>query len=372
MKVALVHDWGNQMGGAECVLEALKDLFPDAAVYMSIYDPARMPAAWRQWGIRTSFMDRLPGVYSHHQMYVALFPRAFEQFSFSGYDLVISSKSGFCHGILTPPQTLHICYCHTTTRFLWDFANYAARERIGGLKRALLGPTLSRLRVWDRIAADRVDEYVANSTEVQRRIRKFYRREAVLIPPPVATGRFRADVPREDFFLVVSRLIPYKRIDLAVTAFNQLGLPLKVVGDGRDRGELQKLARPNIQFLGRRPNEEVTDLFQRARGFIFPGCEDFGITPLEANAAGCPVVAFRAGGALDTVVEGTTGVFFDEPTAESLAQAVRTLQDRQFDPGALRSHALRFDTEVFQREMLRFVEQKLAAYRESAGSAGAP
>ncbi len=365
MKVALVHDWGNQVGGAEGVLLALKEMFPDAPVYMSMYDPAVMPAVCRTWEIRTSFMDRLPLVKHHHQPFLPLYPLAFEQFDFSEFDLVLSNKSGFCHGIITPPQTLHIDYCLTPTRYVWDYRSYARREGIGRVANFLLQPLLSYLRTWDRLAADRVDHFVAISRQVQRRIRKFYRRDSVVIYPPVETDRFSLGDGHDDYFLIVSRLIPYKRIDLAVQAFNELGLPLKIAGSGRDRQALEQIAGPNVEFLDRVPDDELPTLLQRCRAFIFPGVEDFGITPLQANAAGRPVIAYRAGGALDTVVEGRTGLFFDEPTPESLAAAVRDLEAMSFEPEAIRQHALHFDKTVFQRELKRFVEEKYAAHKRS-------
>ena len=365
MKVALVHDWGNQVGGAEGVLLALKEMFPDAPVYMSMYDPAVMPAVCRTWEIHTSFMDRLPLVKRHHQPFLPLYPLAFEQFDLSEFDLVLSNKSGFCHGIITPPQTLHIDYCLTPTRYVWDYRSYARREGIGRVANFLLQPLLSYLRTWDRLAADRVDHFVAISRQVQRRIRKFYRRDSVVIYPPVETDRFSLGDSHDDYFLIVSRLIPYKRIDLAVQAFNELGLPLKIAGSGRDRQALEQIAGPNVEFLDRVPDDELPTLLQRCRAFIFPGVEDFGITPLQANAAGRPVIAYRAGGALDTVVEGRTGLFFDEPTPESLAAAVRALEAMAFEPEAIRQHALHFDKTVFQRELKRFVEEKYAAHTRS-------
>ncbi|OQY21667.1 MAG: glycosyl transferase, partial [Anaerolineaceae bacterium 4572_32.1] len=271
MKIALVHDWGNQVGGAENVLLALKELFPDAPVYMSMYEPAVMPEICRSWDIRTSFMNRLPLVKRHHQPFLPLYPLAFEQFDFSDFDLVLSNKSGFCHGIITPPETLHINYCLTPTRYVWNYRNYARREGIGRLANFLLQPMLSYLRTWDRLAADRVDYFIAISREVQRRIKKYYRRDSLIIYPPVETDRFRPAEGHDDYFLVVSRLIPYKRIDLAVRAFNELGLPLKIVGDGRDRAKLQAMAGSNIEFLGRLPDGEVEKMIQHCRAFIFPG-----------------------------------------------------------------------------------------------------
>jgi glycosyltransferase involved in cell wall biosynthesis len=367
LKVALVHDWGNQVGGAERVLLALKELFPDAPVYMSMYDPAVMPAECRTWEIHTSFMDRLPLVKRHHQPFLPLYPLAFEQFDLAEFDLVISNKSGFCHGIITPPETLHIDYCLTPTRYVWDYRGYARREGVGRLANFLLQPLITYLRAWDRLAADRVDHFVAISREVQRRIRKYYRRDSAIIYPPVDTDRFTPGEGHDGFFLVVSRLIPYKRIDLVVRAFNALGLSLKIVGEGRDRAALERLAGPNVEFLGRVSDDALQLLLRRCRAFVFPGHEDFGIAPLEANAAGRPVIAFRAGGALDTVVEGKTGLFFDQPTPGSLAAAVRAFDALTFEPEAIRQHALRFDKAVFQREMMQFVEQKVAEHREALG-----
>jgi glycosyltransferase involved in cell wall biosynthesis len=363
----LVHDWGNQVGGAEGVLLVLKEMFPDAPVYTSIYAPELMPDAWRTWDIRTSFMNRLPLVKRHHQPFLPLYPLAFEQFDLSPFDLVVSNKSGFCHGVLTPPETLHVCYCLTPTRYVWDYGHYARREGIGPLASLLLQPFLHYLRLWDRLAADRVDHFVAISGQVQRRIAKHYRRDSAIIYPPVETARFEPGPDHDDYFLIVSRLVPYKRIDLAVRAFNQLGLPLKIAGSGRDREALERMAGPNVEFLGRVSDDALQRLMQRCRAFIFPGHEDFGITPLEANAAGRPVIAYRAGGALDTVVDGVTGLFFDEPTPESLAAAVRALDGVPFDPAAVRQHALRFDKAVFQRRLMRFVEEKYAEHKKTLG-----
>lgn len=367
LKVALVHDWGNQVGGAESVLQALKEMFPDAPVYMSMYAPAVMPEVWRTWEVRTSFMDRLPLVKRHHQPFLPLYPLAFEQFDFSDFDLVISNKSGFCHGIITPPETLHIDYCLTPTRYVWDYGSYARRERIGRLAGLLLQPLLTYLRTWDRLAADRVDHFIAISREVQRRIHKYYRRNSTVIYPPLEADRFTPGNDHDDYFLIVSRLIPYKRIDLAVQAFNKLGLPLRIGGEGRDRPRLERMASSNVEFLGRVPDGELQVLLQRCRAFIFPGYEDFGLAPLEANAAGRPVIAYRAGGALDTVVEGKTGLLFDEPTPESLMAAVRTLDNVIFEPEAIRRHALRFDKSVFQRKLMEFVEAKYAEHKKALG-----
>ncbi|MBC7224951.1 MAG: glycosyltransferase [Anaerolineae bacterium] len=361
MNVAIVHDWLNQKGGAERVLEALKEVFPEAPVFTSIYWPEGMPASYRQWRIVTSFLDRMPGIHRHHQPYLPLYPLAFESFDLSGFDVVISNKSGFCHGVLTPPGTLHICYCLSPTRYVWDYRRYAERERLGRLTSALLAPVLNYLRTWDRLAADRVDCFVAISREVQARIAKFYRRESTIIYPPVDTDRIQPDTGHDDYFLIVSRLVPYKRIDLAVQAFTELGLPLKIAGDGRDRRRLEAVAGPNVEFLGEVDDQAVVPLFQRCAALIFPGVEDFGIAPVEAQAAGRPVIAYAAGGALDTVVEGVTGTFFHEPTSQALKDAVASFDPDAYDPARIRAHAERFGRARFQEEIRRFVEEQYAA-----------
>jgi len=358
-----VHDWLNQIGGAEGVLEALVEMYPAAPIYTSMYWPQAMPQAYRSWDIRTSFMDRLPLAKRYHQPFLPLYPLAFESFDLAGYDLVISNKSAFCHGVIVPPEALHICYCLTPTRFLWDYHRYVQREGVGRLVRLLLPLFLNYLRVWDRAAADRVDHFVAISQAVRRRIAKYYRREATVIYPPVDTGKYAPADSHDDYFLIVSRLIPYKRIDLAVRAFNELRLSLVIVGDGRDRRRLEKMAGPNIRFLGRVPEDKLRELFSRCRAFIFPGLEDFGIAPVEAQAAGRPVIAYAGGGALETVVEGVTGAFFHQQTPEALIEAIEKFDDGAYDPAAIRRHAQRFDKKVFKRRLGEFVEEKLAEHR---------
>ncbi|HBY94078.1 MAG: glycosyltransferase [Ardenticatenaceae bacterium] len=363
MKVALVHDWLNQIGGAENVLMALKALFPDAPVYTSIYDRAAMPPVMRRWEIYTSFMDRLPGIYRHHQAYTPLYPLAFEHFDFSGYDLVISNKSGFCHGLVTPPGTTHLCYCLTPTRFLWGFHGYVEREGVGLAARTML-PVMTALRAWDQLAAQRPDHFVAISRAIQERIAKFYRRESVVIYPPVETDRFQIAGEVADYYFIVSRLVPYKRIDLAVRTFNLLERPLVISGEGRDRAALEAMAGPNIRFVGRLSDAELPRWMARARAFIFPGEEDFGIAPLEAQAAGRPVVAYAGGGALDTVVDGHTGTFFTEPTPQALADAVRRLDAVRLDPHAIRAHARAFDSAHFKSRLAAHIESLMS---EKAG-----
>lgn len=355
MRLAIVHDWLNQLGGAEDVLETLAEMFPQAPIHTSMYWREGMPRAYRSWDIRTTWMDHLPHIYRHHQPYLPLYPLAFGGLDLSDYELVLSNKSGFCHSVQTGAAT-HVCYCLTPTRYVWDFADYAAREALSDALKIALRPLITLLRRWDYRAAQGVDHFIAISHEVQARIRRYYNRESVIIHPPVETTRFQPGSTRDSFYLIVSRLIPYKRLDLAVRAFNQLGLPLVIAGAGRDRETLQALADPNITFLGRVPDDDLPDLFARCRAYILPGLEDFCITPVQAQAAGRPVIAYGAGGALDTVVEGQTGIFFREQTPEALAAAVSAFDAEAVSPGECVESARRFDVEVFKRQLMTFLE----------------
>jgi glycosyltransferase involved in cell wall biosynthesis len=359
LRIALVHDWLNQIGGAEGVLEVLVEMFPEAPVYTSMFCPEAMPDSYRAWDIRTTWMNHVPGICRHHQPYLLLYPIAFGGLDLSDYDLVISNKSAFCLGIRTSPQTRHICYCLTPTRFVWDFDAYVAREQVGGSAQRLVRPFLRKLQRWEKSAANRVDGFVAISREVQDRIGRLYGRESKVIYPPVHTERFVPYEAHDSYYLIVSRLIPYKRIDLAVRAFTELGLPLWIGGDGRDRESLEAIAGPNVRFLGRVPEEELGPLMARCRAFVFPGLEDFGITPVEAMAAGRPVIAYAGGGALDTVVEGVSGTFFREQTARSLSEAVLSFDDQAIDPEAIRAHAERFAVANFQAKMGAFIQEKM-------------
>jgi glycosyltransferase involved in cell wall biosynthesis len=353
MPLALIHDWLNQLGGAEDVLEALVDLFPGAPIYTSIYWREHMPAAYRQWPIRVSSMDRLPGVYRHHQPYLPLYPLAFERFDLAGFDLVLSNKSGFCHGVCPAAGAVHVCYCLTPTRYVWDFEAYAGREGLGQAARLALRPMLGWLRRWDLAAAQRVDHFIAISSEVQRRIARFYGRESVIIHPPVDTLRFAvqgAQARPGNYYLSLGRLIPYKRVDLAVQACTALNLPLFVGGVGRDRERLERMGGPTVKFLGRVPDAELPALMAGCRALILPGLEDFGITPVQALAAGRPVIALAGGGALDIIQDGVNGLLFATPEAAPLCAALERFERLQFDAVSLRRSAERFDR-------TRFVEQ---------------
>ncbi|NJN16209.1 MAG: glycosyltransferase family 4 protein [Oscillochloris sp.] len=358
MRVAIIHDYLNQYGGAERVLEALHRLYPDAPIYTSIYDPDAMPAHMRQWDVRTSFMQQLPGWRRHFRRYFLLYPSAFESFDLGDYDLLISSSSAYAKGVIPRPGALHICYCHTPMRFAWRTNDYVERERISGLQGAILPLLLTYVRLWDAISADRVDQFVCNSHEVAGRIARFYRRDAVVIPPPVELPPYAPQSPAS-FYLAGGRLIPYKRIELAVEAFTHLGLPLKIFGDGRDRARLEQIAGPNIEFLGWVDETTRRDLFARCCAFLFPGEEDFGITPLEAMAAGRPVIAYAAGGALETVLDGVTGRFFAAPNAADLAVAVARSRGDTYDPDAIRRHAEQFGVEVFLERMRALISDTI-------------
>jgi len=378
MKIALAHDWLNQMGGAENVLERLVELFPGAPIFTTIYGPELMPEAYRRWDIRPTWLNRAPAIHRHHQPYLPLYPPAVESMNFSGYDLILSNKSGFIHGLRHTSEQLHICYCLAPTRYVWDYGSYAAREGFGRWLGWVMGPVIQRLRQWDFEAAQQtlpqplplrgglrggkgVDYFIAISTDIQARIKKYYQRDSVIIYPPVDTRCFHplpADQSPDDFYLIVFRLIPYKRMDLAGQALTRLGKRLIIVGDGRDRAKLEALAGPTVEFKGRLPGDAVAELMANCRAFLFPGFEDFGIAPVEAQAAGRPVIAFGQGGALDTVVEGQTGLFFREQSVDALIEAIEQFETMSFDPAAARANAERFSVERFKQELGDFVTRK--------------
>ena len=362
MKVALVHDYLNQMGGAERVVLALHELFPEAPIYTSIYDPQRVDVAFQSIDIRTSFMQKLPMVKKHHQPFLPFYPFAIERLDLRGYDLVLSSSSAFSKGVVTRPETMHICYCHTPMRWCWNYDEYVQRERLGAISRSILPFVITGLRIWDQTSSMRVDHFIANSPVVADRIQKFYRRDAIVIPPPVEANRFTFDptTQTEDYFLVVSRLMPYKRIDLAIEACNRLKLPLVIIGRGRDENRLKSIAGPTIRFMGRLSDQEVLHYYAHCRAFILPGEEDFGITPLEAQASGRPVIAYAAGGALASVIDSVTGTFFQKQTVESLVEVLESFDERRYDSQIIRNHALEFDKPRFHRRILQFIEAKMS------------
>ncbi len=362
-RVALIHDYLNQSGGAERVLEELHALWPDAPIFTSIYDRERMPPAYRSWPIRTTFMQRLPGILRNHQPYLPIYPIAFSRLDLRGYDLIISSSSAFAKNIHPPPGATHICYCHSPMRFAWNAADYARRERLGPALRAALSPLLRGLQRWDARGTARVDHLIANSAIVAARIRRYYGRDSTVIHPPVHTDLPLATDAPSEYYLVLTRLVPYKRLDIVVEAFNQLGLPLRIVGVGRDRAALERLARPNITFLGGVSDAEKARLYAHCRATIFPAEDDFGIAQVEAQAAGRPVIAYRAGGATETVRDHVTGVFFDTQTPAAVAAAVRRCAATTFDPPTIQAHARTFDAALFRARLRAFVDEAVGARR---------
>ncbi|MDO8672102.1 MAG: glycosyltransferase [Dehalococcoidia bacterium] len=360
LRVAIVHDWLNQIGGAEYVLEVLHRMFPEAPIFTSLYDPVKMPGHYRQWDIRTSFLQKLPMMGSLSRAVLPLYPLAFEKLDLSGFDLVISNSSGLCHGVITSHDTCHVNYCLTPPRFVWNASHYIHRERVNPLARTVLPLVINYLRMWDIAAVNQVDHFIGISKAVVARIKKIYRREAALIYPPVDTKRFAIADEIGDYFLVVGRMVPYRRVDIVVKACSELGLPLLVVGSGRDKASLEAMAGKTVKFAGRVDDAAIPDLFARCRAFIFPGEEDFGIAPIEAMAAGRPVIAFAAGGSLETVVDGVTGTFFHQQSPEALAAVLSRFDHRQFDPPVIREHALSYDTDAFVESFHGFLAEKLS------------
>lgn len=365
MKIALVHDWLPTMGGAERVLSDFVELYPDAPVYTLICNHSKMEEPLKSANIITSHLQKKKECTNHRKLFPFM-PTAIESFDLTGYDMVLSSSSSVAKGVITHPDAIHICYCHSPMRYAWEFSyEYAGKmSGKGKLVQKLLGYFLTWIRVWDYASAARVDYFIANSENVAKRIRKHYRREAVVIPPPVRCKLFQISENDGDYFLVVSRFQEYKRVDIAIEACNRLGLKLKVVGDGPDYKRLKAMAGPTVELLGRVDDAHVKELYAGCRAFLFPGEEDFGITPLEAMASGRPVIAYGRGGALETVVEGVTGTFFHEQTSDSLVDALKRFETMKFDKHELRKHAEKFDDEVFKARIKAFVEEK---YNERNG-----
>jgi len=354
-RIALVHDYFVQMGGAERVAEAMHESFPSAPMYTTLALPQSLPQRLRMADIRTSPLQHLPSIERRFRHYFMLYPFAVENFDLSEYDLIFSSSSGYAKGVRRRRNAIHVCYCHTPMRWVWRYDDYVARERLGSVARGLLPLMLWPLKKWDLRASKQPNYYIANSRLVADRIKKIYGREAHVIPPPIDVNRFHMSNEIDDYYLVLSRLMPYKRIDLAIEACKRMNRRLIVIGDGPDRKRLEKLADDRIEFLGRQPDKIVNYYAARCRALLFPGEEDFGMAPLEANAAGRPVIAYRAGGAVETVEENVTGVFFDQPSSVSLGEAIEKFEGMRFDQYTLRRHAEKFDRSVFTFRVLQFL-----------------
>ncbi len=354
MNIALVHEWITNVAGAERVLLDLHDIFPNAPIYTAVYYE-KNAKAFHGLDIRTSFLQKIPGMKSKRELLVPLIPFAFEQFDLSQYDLVISSTTVGAKGVITKPETIHISYCHTPTRYIWEPSvdPRALKGRFSSLRKKMV----HNMRIWDRVAADRVDYFIANSHYVARRIKKFYRRDSTVIYPGVDFDCYLPTTKEKikDYFLFVSRLVDYKKCDIVVDAFNELGLPLKIIGRGPEKEKLKNRAKNNIEFLGYLPDSEVKKYYAEAKAFVFAAMEDFGIVPVEAMSAGRPVICYSEGGTAETVEDGVTGLYFHEQTKESLIAAIKKFNVEDYDTKKIRSHAENFSRKIFKAKILEYV-----------------
>jgi len=355
-KIALVHDHLVQDGGAEQVLKALKEIYPQAPIFTLVLDKSNTHNFFSRQRINTSFLQRIPLGVRKYQWWLALMPSAIESHNLMDYDLVISSASSFAKGAITNPHSVHVCYCYTPTRYLWhDTHNYLQELNVNFLIKKILPLTLRKLRVWDFLAANRVDHFIAVSQTAQERIKKYYHRDSEVIYPPVEIGKFSISDRPKKYFLAGGRLVPYKRIDLAVKAFSRLGIPLKVFGVGPEQTRLKKMSKDNVEFLGRIGEDLKCRLFADCLAYINPQEEDFGITAVEAMASGRPVIAYRAGGAIEIIREGETGEFFEEQIWEELADKIIRFQPEKYDPQSIRQQAERFGAERFKENITSFI-----------------
>ena len=364
MRIAVVHDYFTQLGGAEKVAEEMYCMLPNPSLFTTVALPNCMPSRLQDVVVQTSWMQDLPGIEKYYRLYFLLYPFAVSALNLSGYDLVLSSSSGYAKGVDTGRDALHVCYCHTPMRWAWSFDSYSKRESFGFSQRAILPLLIRGLKQWDVGASRQPDHFVANSKIVARRIQWAYGRSAEVIHPPIDIERFRVTREHEDYYLVLSRLVTYKRIDIAVRACTQLNKKLFVIGDGPDRKSLEALAGPCVTFLGRLSDKEVEYYVSRCRALLFPGEEDFGMAPLEVAAAGKPTIAYRAGGALETIIENVTGVFFDQQSPDYLIDAIMQFEKLDWSASALRRHSKQFSVEVFRdhfRSFLRRIGSPLEA-----------
>lgn len=363
LKVALVHDFLVKLGGAERVLEVFAKMYPSAPIYTLLFDRARTGLVFDERRVRPSFLQRAPAGLRKRQRYLfPLMPRAIESFDLSEYDVVISSSNAYAHGVLTGSQALHISYCHSPMRYAWDYAHeYLDEQKMGPLKRALTEKLMHNVRFWDQIAADRADVYLANSHHVRRRIKKYYRVDAEVLYPPVRTDHFKVSHQHEDFFLIVSALTPFKKIDMAVQLFNKINKRLVVIGGGAQEAYLRSIAGPTVDILGRKDDATVAEYMQNCRAYFMPGEEDFGIAPVEAMASGKPVLAYGKGGAVETVIPGKTGELFYEPTFESMEDALGRLivNEPNYHPLTIRKHANTFHEKNFVERFKKILRQHL-------------
>jgi glycosyltransferase involved in cell wall biosynthesis len=363
MKIALVHDYLSQDGGAERVLKALNEIWPEAPIFVLFHDKEKIPY-FKNLDVRESFISKLPWGRKKYQWYLPWMPLATERHNLHEYDVVISSTSAFAKGVLTRPNTLHISYCHTPTRYLWtDTHEYLEDLKYNRLVKAFLPRLIHHLRLWDKMSVDRVDHFIANSHTVKNRIQKYYRRDSDVIYPPVDIEKFVIESQVGDYFLAGGRLVPYKRFDLLIKVFNRLGYKLKIFGIGPELDKLKKMSRSNIEFLGGVTDEEKAKLMSRAKAFLHPQVEDLGITPIESMAAGRPVIAYPVGGATETVIHGETGVYFKNQTWESLLDTVMNFNHENWDSSRIRDYAKKYSTENFKERMKKYVDDHWEEFR---------
>ncbi len=376
MKIAIVHDWLTGMRGGEKVLSAILELYPDSDLFTLIHNPGSVSEYIEKRTIYTSFIDRLPLKSKHYRNYLPLFPTAIELFDFKDYDLIISTSHCVAKGVRTPPNTLHISYIHSPMRYVWDmYEDYFGRDKLNIFTRMIIPPIANYLRTWDVTSSNRVDYFIANSQHVARRILKYYRRDSIVIHPPVEITPLPIPEQSQDYYLVVSALVPYKRIDLAVATFNQLDKQLLIIGNGPEKSKLQKQANKNIKFFDWLPSDELSRYYADCKALIFPGEEDFGIVPVEAQSFGKPVIAYRRGGVLETVIgpddenrDRCTGIFFDRQTVQDLIGAIDKCEKNQWDPNFIREHANKFSKENFKKQITKFIQEKTTEFREETRS----
>ncbi|MBT4519739.1 MAG: glycosyltransferase [Halieaceae bacterium] len=356
MRVAIVHYWFVGMRGGEKVVEAILDIYPDADIYCHVCDNSQISKKISSRIKGTTFISRMPWATKLYRNYLTLMPIALEQLDLTEYDLVISSESGPAKGIIISPDATHICYCHSPMRYVWDMY-HQYRNRASLLKRIVMPAVMHYLRMWDVSSSHRVTHFIANSKYVAQRINKYYCRGATVINPPVNFGDFEVSEEQADYYLIVGQLVDYKKADIAIEAFNQNGRKLVVIGEGELLGYCRRIAKPNITLLGSQPASVLKEHYAKCRALIFPGIEDFGIVPLEAMASGRPVIAYAKGGALDTVIEGKTGLFFNKQSPEAITSAILHFEDtaQTFDSKVILEHARSFDTKQFIARLSEFI-----------------
>lgn len=375
MKIAIVTDWLTNYGGAESVISAFHDLFPDAPIYTTIFEPKKMKELGKVKDVRTTYLQKIP--VKKQQWLLSLMPTAVEMMNLDEFDLVLSSCHSVSKGVVTKPETLHICYCHTPMRYAWESWDFETRlQKFPRFLHPSIRKQIKKIREWDYCAAQRVDKYVANSSHISDQIKKYYERESDVIYPPVHTEKFRpVSHPKQDYYFSVGRLIPYKKFDLLVETFNELGLPLKIAGSGPDLDKLKAMAKPNVEILGYVHEKNLIELYANCKALLFPQIEDAGIVPLEAMACGRPVIALNRGGSLDTMIDGRTGVLFKEQSVESLTEAIHRFEKMSedpegsrtasgnFDPAFIRGHAEQFDVEHFKRKIRAYIEKEWVEFQ---------